>query len=172
MHSICPRFSDVTGDHAVSAVPHKWGESPSPPKAFQYLCPVILAHISSLYDGALKSGVRRGRAQGCARGGELGQYFYKCPSENGQCWIPCSLVVASVPQILRCMSTVRCRDLLHTNHTGLIFQQTAVCLQHMSNLYIIWFKGEKKKKSFVECLCMNLNFKLFLFFLIQSTDLF
>lgn len=47
-------------------------------------------------------------------------------------------------------------------------KQTAVCLQHMSDLYIIWFKG---KKSFLECLCMNLNFKLFLFF-IKSTDLF
>lgn len=123
------------------------GWIPKSPKAFQYLCPVILAHISFLYDGALKSRVRRGRAQGSAWGGELGQYFYKCPSENGQCWIPCSLVVASVPQILQCMNTARCRDLLYTNHTVLIFQQTAVCLQHMSDLYIIWFKVKKKKKK-------------------------
>lgn len=64
MHSICPHFSDVTGDHAVNAVPQKWGESPSSPKAFQYLCPVILAHISSLYDGASKSRVRRGESTG------------------------------------------------------------------------------------------------------------
>lgn len=51
-------------------------------------------------------------------------------------------------------------------------KQTAVCLQHMSDLYNIWFK----EKCFLECLCMNLNFKLFLFFVliffIKSTDLF
>lgn len=37
---------------------------------------------------------------------------------------------------------------------------TAVCLQHMSDLYIIWFT----EKCLLECLCMNLNFKLFLSF--------
>lgn len=70
-------------------------------------------------------------------------------------------VALSWPQclILQCKNAAKCRDLLYTNHTVLISQQTAVCLQHMSNLYIIWFT----EKCFLECLCMNLNFKLLLF---------
>lgn len=71
------------------------------------------------------------------------------------------------------MNTATCRDLLHTPITQYwsLNKQTAVCLQHMSDLYIIWFK---EKKCFLECLCMNLNFKLFLFLFsfIKSTDLF
>lgn len=99
--------------------------------------------------------------------GELGLFSSKCPSEYGQSWSPCSLVMASVPQTLQCMNTATCRDLLvNTNHTELK-KQTAVCLQHMSDLYIIWFR----EKWFLECLCMNLNFKLFIFFN-KSTDLF
>lgn len=31
MHSICPRFSDVTGDHAVNTVPQKRGGNPPVP---------------------------------------------------------------------------------------------------------------------------------------------
>lgn len=43
--------------------------------------PVVLAHISPLYDWAWKSG---GGAQGRTQGAEPGQYFSKCPSENGR----------------------------------------------------------------------------------------
>lgn len=70
-------------------------------------------------------------------------------------------VALSWPQclILQCKNAAKCRDLLYANHTVLISQLTAVCLQHMSNLYIIWFT----EKCFLECLCMNLNFKLLLF---------
>lgn len=46
-------------------------------------------------------------------------------------------------------------------------KQTAVCLQHMSNLYIIWFK----EKMLFRMSMYELEFKLFLFF-IESTDLF
>lgn len=53
--------------------------------------------------------------------------------------------MASVPQILQCMNTATCRDLLHTNHTVLISQQkTAVCLQHMSELYIVQLKKKRE----------------------------
>ena len=122
---------------------------------------------------SIESRVRRGRAQGSAWGVELGQYFYKCPSEYGQCWIPCSLVAASVPQNFFNVWTLRNAETYFTLITQYwsLSKQTAVCLQHMSDLYIIWFK---EKKCFLECLCMNLNFKLFLFcfFFIKSTDLF
>lgn len=115
-------------------------------------------------------GRRGGRAQGSAWAGELGQYFYKCPSEYGQCWIPCSLVVSSVPQILPCMNTAKRRDLLHTNHTVLISQQTKNCSMSSAHEQFVHYLVQRKK-CFLECLCMNLNFKLFLFF-IKSTDLF
>lgn len=150
--------------------------NPQSPKAFQYLCPVILAHyISSLYDGAEESresrGRRGGRAQGSAWAGELGQYFYKCPSEYGQCWIPCSLVVSSVPQILPCMNTAKRRDLLHTNHTVLISQQTKNCSMSSAHEQFVHYLVQRKK-CFLECLCMNLNFKLFLFFLLKAQTYF
>lgn len=45
--------------------------------------PVVLAHISPLYDWAWKSrGV--GGGQGRTPGAESGQYFSKCPCENGR----------------------------------------------------------------------------------------
>ena len=112
---------------------------------------------------SIESRVRRGRAQGSAWGGELGQYFYKCPSEYGQCWIPCSLVAASVPQNFFNVWTLRKRrDLLYTNHTVLISQQTN-CSMSSAHERFVHYLVQRKKKCFLECLCMNLNFKLFLF---------
>lgn len=154
MHSICLRFNGGTFVHTVNTVPHKWGESPSPLKHFNIYVQLSL----HTFLPCMRSVEKQSEERESTWGGELGQYLYKCPSENGQCWIPCSLVVASVPQILQCMSTARCRDLLYTNHTVLILQQTAVCLQHMSDLYIIWFKVKKKIKKLFRMSMYELEF--------------
>lgn len=105
-------------------------------------------------------------AQGSAWDADLGQFFLSVLSMDSA-GFPVAL---SWPQCLKFVNVWTLRDAetyftLITQYWSL--KQSAVYIQHMSNLYIIWFK----EKCFLECLCMNLNFKLFLFF-IKSTDLF
>lgn len=60
-------------------------KSPQSSNAFQYLCPVFFAHcISSDACWDVEEWSEE-RAQGRARGGEVGQYFSKCPSLYGLC---------------------------------------------------------------------------------------
>lgn len=143
---------------------------PKSSKAFQYLWSLQLSlHTFLLY---MTGRGRGGGGQGRTQGAESGRYFSKCPSENGQSWIPLSLVAVLVPQILRCKALREAETYSPPHSCG--SEPTAVRLQHMSNLYI-WFCRKKNKKTFLECLCMNLNFKLFLFFfflIITSTELF
>lgn len=55
------------------------------------------------------------------------------------------------------------------NHTVLISQQTNCSMSSAHEQFVHYLI--QREKCFLECLCMNLNFKLFLFF-IKSTDLF
>lgn len=59
-------------------------------------------------------------------------------------------------------------DLLHTIHTVLISQLTNCS---MSSAHERFERYMVQREMLLECLCMNLNFKL-LFFFIKSTDLF
>lgn len=77
---------------------------------------------------------------------------------------PVALSVASVPQILQMYEHYEnAETYFNTNrHTVLISQQTNCSMSsaHERFVHCIWFK----EKCFLECLCMNLNFKLFSFF--------
>lgn len=117
--------------------------------------PVVLAHISSLYDRASQSG-----------GGER----WVAHKELNRDSISLSVLLRTdrvgFPSALWqswCLGSldVRPPTLLPTQLRP-NSEPTAVRLQHMSNLYIWFYRKKNNKKTFLECLCMNLNFKLFL----------
>lgn len=129
--------------------------------------PVVLAHISSLYDWALK--------RGCA---ELNRDSISLSVllRMDSVGFPLSLVAVLVPQILQCMEPVRGRDLLYTHHTAAtdLWTNRSTSSAHEQFVHLVLQK-KNTKKNFLECLCMNLNFKLFLIFfflIIKSTELF
>lgn len=85
-------------------------------------------------------------------------------------------VALSCPQCLKFFHVWTLRHaetyFTHQSHsTDLSTNKLQYVFSTWCDLYIIWFK---EKKCFWECLCMNLNFKLFLFLFsfIKSTDLF
>lgn len=89
---------------------------------------------------------------------------FKCPSAYGQCWIPCSLVFGisaskhSMYEPQRPLSTT-------VVHNTSLSTNCSMSSAHER------FVHELSKRCFLECPYMNLNFKLFLFF-VKSTDLF
>lgn len=127
--------------------------------------PVVLAHISPLYDWAWKS-------RGVGGGGRVARRALNRDSISLSVlvrtdgWIPLGLVAVSVPQILRCKDPARGRALLLSPHScGRSLNQ----LQYVFSTWAICtfgFAERKTKKPFLECLCMNLNFKLFLIFFV------
>ncbi len=125
MHSICLRFSDMTDVHTLTQC-HIRGENPQFPLKHFNMYVQLSLHTTFLSCMMQKKEWTEERESTGVAHEQVNwdSISIKCPSEYGQCWIPCSLVVASVPQILQCMNTAKRRDLLHTNHTVLISQQT------------------------------------------------
>lgn len=103
----------------------------------------------------------RGRAggggQGHSPGAESGQYFSKCPSENGRLDSPQprrSLGASDSSMLGPCE---RQSPTPLTTQLRPISEPTAVRLQHMSNLYI-WFCRKKNKKTFFRMSMYELEF--------------
>lgn len=145
----------------LNTVPHKrGGKNPQFPLLKHFNIYVPAHYISSLYDGAEREHMV---AHEQVNWDSISISVLPSMDSAG---FPVAL---SWPQCLRFLQCMTYFTLI-TQYWSVSTKQTAVCLQHMSDLYIIWFK----EKCFLECLCMNLNFKLFLFFLffIKSTDLF
>lgn len=104
------------------------------------------------------SGSGRGPPGG-AGAGEPGRRFSKCPCAFGQRWIP------SVP--LRTLQRERKKERkpLHADHTTDLYQTQ---LQYVFSTFVHYLVQRKKQeKCFLECLCMNLNFKLFVLFFLK-----
>lgn len=119
------RFSDVTDVHTTTQC-HINGENPQFPLKHFIIYVQLSLHTTFLPCMMEQKRVEWGEREHRVAHEQVNwdSISIKCPSEYGQCWIPCSLVVASVPQILQFMNTAKRRDLLHTNHTELISQQT------------------------------------------------
>lgn len=162
MHSICLCFSDETDVHTLTQC-HIHGENPLVPlKHFN-----IYVQLS-LHTTFLSCMMEQKRV-------EWGEQEHRVAHEQVN-WDSISIsvllsmdsagfpVALSWPQCLKFFNvwTLQNAEAYFTLITQYwsLNKQTAVCLQHMSDLYIIWFKENR----FLECLCMNLNFKLFLFF--------
>lgn len=118
-----------------------WCHIPIPPKTLQYClfsCPCthfFFVHLSVPRKSAEG-------AKGRTWGAELGQYFSKCPSENGQRWIPRSLVAVSVPQNL-----ARGWDLLYTHRTAAtdLWTNCSTSSAHEQFVHLVLQKKKKKK---------------------------
>lgn len=146
----------------LNTVPHKWGKIPSSLKHFNIYVQLFL---HTTFPPSMMEHKRV----------EWGEGEHRVAHEQVN-WDSISIsvllsmdsagfpVALSWPQCLKFFNvwTLRNAETYFTLITQYwsLYKQTAVCLQHMSDLYFIWLK----EKCFLECLCMNLNFKLFLFF--------
>lgn len=134
--------------------------------------PVVLAHISSLYDWVWKSGGgRRGVAHRALNRDSISLSVLLRTDRVG--------FPSASPQS-RCLRffdvrTLREAETCSTHHTAAADLWTNCSTSSAHEQFVHLVLQKEKQKNFLECLCMNLNFKLFLIFfflIITSTELF